>query len=109
MRETAQIARRCLEEIESQVGELRNLKREMISEKESHMSQMMAWDEEKKNFVTTRLSALLKEIRLESDRAAVRDQCLRFMEFMTSSSVPVQDGNRHAPAPDHQYESEILC
>lgn len=108
MREAAQVARKCLAEIESQVDGLRNLRRKVVCEKGSHLSQMTAWEEEKKNFVTVRLNALLEEIRRESDRAAVRDQCLRFLDFMSSSSVPGQDGIDPNPAPDHLCQSEVL-
>lgn len=108
MQETAQVARKCLSEIESQVDDLRNLRREMVTEKGSYLSQMTAWEEEKKNFVTVRLNAHLKEIRLENDRAAVQNQCLRFLDFLTLSSVPGQDGNCHDPAPNHHRQSEVL-
>lgn len=88
MRETAQVARKCLIEIESQAEKLRNLRRDLSSGKGSYLSQMTTWEGEKRNFISTHLSALLEEIRAERDRATVLDQCLKFIELITSSSVP---------------------
>lgn len=99
VRKTAQMTRKCLQEIESEAIKLRILRQKSVDDELESASTSTSWAEEKKKFISIRLLPILEDIRSDNDRAVALDRCAKFLEFIASSPASGQSEGAPKPRP----------